>query len=397
MEEGSKININATGQLELFNSYLTGCGNIWHGLAVSAGGTVMAENNRIEDALYGMYLESESSIHCAYNDFVNNFIGISVGSPFESDQFNIVVNQIGHIKGNLFFTETTLSDPMFGIPYYPSWPSTPAEIPYAKGFAAVYLAGSVSLNIGDPKAEGEGRNQIFNMRNGIIMRFSNSYIQGNDFYDFEGNVPNVYYHPILDINQAGIYADFTTNVVRNNTCTNLKIGYSGSWTVSRISDNIFDIFDDPADLEATRGIAVHGPQVFEVTDNQIINGYKGISIAIADELLMTKTGLSGAIPYEVNCTPPSPYQSPIISDHTAIAMHGVLTLYPNPVQDKLTVNALDPIMELVISGITGQVYQTIRPNAQRFNIDLNGLLNGLYIIISHLENNIISQKSNVHR
>lgn len=51
MEEGSKININATGQLELFNSYLTGCGNIWHGLAVSAGGTVMAENNRIEDAL----------------------------------------------------------------------------------------------------------------------------------------------------------------------------------------------------------------------------------------------------------------------------------------------------------------------------------------------------------
>lgn len=290
MEESSMIRVEA--DLSMTNCYLSGCGDMWQGIETKGQVYLHSYYSFIEDANIGMKLSGLAGMVCFGTDFINNYIGIATANPFEEDTEDKLIHR-GQIWGCEFYTATTLPDPYPGHYYSPSWPTTPTETPYNQGFAAIYLSRTVGLNIGYDGAEGLDRNKIHDMRNGIILRDETvSNISGTDFYDFEGGFRRALPHPLLDLNQFAINMINVESDIRDNTMDNLMFGIFGLESSNTIQRNVVTLSTPSPGFGFTRGITLTRPQEAIITNNEIYEGMRGISIEdVANDFLIEDNDL----------------------------------------------------------------------------------------------------------
>lgn len=300
MEEKSQILVES--HLSIYNSFLSGCGDMWKGIETTdSEADLFIHNSTIQAAEFAVKLGSQPGFVSFYNRFIDNYVGIVIGGdPFEPDEFE---NQIHRclIWGCEFFTNTSLPDPYPGQYYYPSWPSTPTEIPYNQGFAAIYMSGTTGANIGYAYAEGADRNKIYQMRNGIILRNSVSDISGTDFYDFEGLIPPTVEEPILDLNQNSINMYRAFSRIEDNTMDNLMVGIAGNESTNTIFKNNLEISTPSPGYGFTRGITISNPQIITIDNNTITDGYRGIMVEnVTTDFLIKSNILDRTLPVVTN-------------------------------------------------------------------------------------------------
>jgi len=275
MEEKSKIRVE--DNLSMTNSYLSGCGDMWQGIHTVGQTYLHTYSSFIEDAEYGIKLSGLAGLVCIGTHFINDFIGIATASPFTTDTEDKVIHR-GEIRGCHFYTSTTLPDPYPGQDY-DNWPTTPAEIPYNQGFAAIYLSRTVGLNIGYADAEDPDRNKIHDMRNGIILRDKTvADISGTDYYNFEGGIARSLPDPLLDLNQHAIDMNHSVSIIRDNTMDNLMVGIFGMESANTMYRNEISLSTPSPGFGFTRGITLIRPQKAEIIQNIINEGMRGISI-----------------------------------------------------------------------------------------------------------------------
>ncbi|MBK8829956.1 MAG: T9SS type A sorting domain-containing protein [Saprospiraceae bacterium] len=277
METGSRIIANA--KLTIDECNIGTCDDLWRGIYVEGGSGIVVSNSILSGANIAIELEDESKYSIHDSEFVNNYIGISTGSPFDALLQGITVYpENGAILGCNFYTDSQVPDPYTGHYYFPSWPSNIA-IPYNQGYAALYISGSTGLDLGELGADLAERNVIYNMRNGVIARYSTTDILGTDFENFEGSVPKpAALSGLLNFNQRGISLESSVCHIEQDTFKNVMIGVHSSLRSSQvIVDNYMNIpIQSP--VAATRGIDIsHGNYIY-IAENKIFNGFKGIHI-----------------------------------------------------------------------------------------------------------------------
>ncbi len=217
MEAGSEILV--TTSLTIMNgTYISTCDTLWKGIRTSTFASLHALDSYIEGAEFAMRLAGYTTFECRNNRFIDNYIGISTGSPFEADQSEVLITQIGFLTGCKFYTEEGLPIPYIGQFYAPSWPTSPSLIPYDVGYAAMYLSGTSGLNFGNRNASNAGRNMVYNMRNGIISRFSFIDVYKSTFRNFQGSIPEimVLIQSLISTKQVLIYLN--PSQILNTTC-----------------------------------------------------------------------------------------------------------------------------------------------------------------------------------
>jgi len=280
MAGGSRIEVD--GQFNVDRCNIGTCDTLWRGIKVLSpdGNGITFTNSNISGANIAIELEDETSYFIQGNTFENNYIGISTGSPFEAVPSDITVFPgDGIILGCRFFTSTQLPPPYSGHFYYPSWPLI-ASIPYNQGYAALYIAGSTGLNLGQLNPNNANRNMIDSMRNGVIVRSATTRILGTDFENFVGSVSKIaLLGGHLDVNQTGIllYGNATCHI-EQDTFRNVMKGVRSTRSSQIIVDNFMNI-PILSPIEATRGIDIDQPVSTYIAENTIFNGYLGISVS----------------------------------------------------------------------------------------------------------------------
>ena len=277
MREGSEIVLDDDITIS-DNSFITGCGTMWKGIRTQEGTKLTITDSRIEGAEFGIKLESGSELICHDDDFVNNIIGISVGSPFNGDDDFAVISQESAITGCTFYTDGYLPDPYPGQYYYDEgWPDPNNGIVYNKGFAALYLENSRGVTLGS--TEGSARNEVYNMRNGVIVINSNCYVAGTDFHDFTGQFPFGSIHiGIRETNQVGVYSDHSVVNVEKNGMVGIMVGVWGTESSDFIANNGFHIYNGETGTDRTKGIHEVKPQSLSIINNKIYDGFTGIRL-----------------------------------------------------------------------------------------------------------------------
>lgn len=290
MDESSQIIVEST--LSVDESYISACDEMWKGIKAENDANLFVYNSTIESAEFGINFSSIIGFVCLYTAFVDDYIGISAGNPFTGLQRGTV--QRGQIWGCKFYTDNGLPDPYPGQYYYPSWPVVDG-IPYEVGFAAIFLDGFSGMNIAYPYAEGVDRNEIYEMRNGIVLRNTVANIYSSDFDDFEGDWSSALNVPLLDINQYGIYCYSSSSIIQDNVMTNVKDGIHGDLSAQTIDDN--EITPSVPMEILTRGISIRRPQKVDITSNFITNGNRGINMEeVTNKFLIDDNTLDRSIP-----------------------------------------------------------------------------------------------------
>jgi type IX secretion system substrate protein len=277
METGSSIEVTST--LTFYECNIGTCEDLWRGMFTNgSAGSITFLKSTISGAEIAIRLNDQADYYIVKSKFVNNYIGVATGSPFEAVPVGITVTpNETHILGCQFYTETQLPDPYPGQYYYPSWPSNIA-IPFNQGFAALYIVGCTGLDIGNLGATSATRNKIYNMRNGVIAINSNTNILGTDFKDFEGSFPKpAIFNTLLNYNQRGITLEGSVAHIEQDTIKNVMIGVHGTRSSQKIVNNYINIpIQSP--VGATRGIDLYQLQTTYIGDNKIYNGFMGISV-----------------------------------------------------------------------------------------------------------------------
>jgi len=62
------------------------------------------------------------------------------------------------------------------------------------------------------------------------------------------------------------------------------------------------------------------------------------------------------------------------------------TMFPNPVENKLTVSAKNEIKELSVVNILGQTIKTVTPNNRDYQLDISNLTSGIYFVKARVNN-----------
>ncbi len=77
---------------------------------------------------------------------------------------------------------------------------------------------------------------------------------------------------------------------------------------------------------------------------------------------------------------------------------GNVVIYPNPASDKITVVALENITRIDIASITGKIlYSYKNLSSKKYDININNINEGFYIVIIYTENGFASKKMQVIR
>lgn len=276
MEEGSRISVIA--DLSISDCYISGCGDMWQGIHSSGQIDIQTYDSTIEGAEFGIKLKTTAGLVCKTTHFINNYIGITTASPFETDGEDKVIHR-GEIEGCHFYTSGTLPDPYPGQFYYPAWPTTPSGVPYNQGFAAIYLSRTVGLDVGSEKATGTKRNKVHDMRNGVILRDRTvSHVGGTDFKDFEGTRVGNEMGLVRDLNQYAIHMNNVVSDIQKDSIKNVMVGIFGFQSANEILKNYISLSTPGSTYGATRGILLRGPQKANIIQNQLFEGMRGISI-----------------------------------------------------------------------------------------------------------------------
>lgn len=190
----ARIFVRPNSSLTLRNNYIHGCDYLWHSIAKSGSGTLLAEDNRIEDGLFALqfvgpgFTSNLPVARISNNTFNKNFISVSKGSNIGAE-----IN-FQAFSGNEFTCEdeTLLPSPN------PSLSFPPAS---SKSFAGVYLVvqGNTANLSGLPSAV---KNYFHHLQNGIIADGTNVIIKNARFSHIPVN--NDYANNVFGIGY-GIY------------------------------------------------------------------------------------------------------------------------------------------------------------------------------------------------
>jgi len=81
----------------------------------------------------------------------------------------------------------------------------------------------------------------------------------------------------------------------------------------------------------------------------------------------------------------------VIHDTTILGIEDLkftegFTMFPNPVENKLTVSAKNEIKELLVVNVLGQTVKTVTPNSRDYQLDLSNLTSGIYFVKARVNN-----------
>jgi hypothetical protein len=277
MRESSVIIVEADFSV-INGTHITGCGTMWQGIHTTGSGKVTLTDCIIEGAEFGVKLVNLQEIKCQNVQFIDDYIGISAGSPFDNDDSSIKILQDGLITGCTFYTDGYLPDPYPTQYYEGDWPPAQDGIIYRKMYAAVFMKNCVGLGIGDRTATGADWNEVYEARNGVIMINSNSYIAKTDFHGFTGQFPDglIQRPSFLRINQVAIYSDRTVARIEWNKTEDVMVGLWGQESSDYVTNNEFGIYNVGGGDANTKGIFEQRPQNLTIVNNRVYNGYRGI-------------------------------------------------------------------------------------------------------------------------
>jgi hypothetical protein len=193
----------------------------------------------------------------------------------------LTLKQAGPVIGCRFFTDSSLPTPYSGTYYESGWPVS-AIIPYDQSFAAVYVKGVTGFAFGvvGTVADPCDRNEIFDVRNGVLSRFGSTNISNSDFHDFTGSIlQNKSYLDSLDrdINQHAMHLFKANGDIFENTVDEVMVGFKSYNSMQKITGNVMDI-PETAPVSTTRAIEVTNPMGTSIMVNTLTNGYLGIAV-----------------------------------------------------------------------------------------------------------------------
>lgn len=277
MRESSVIIVEADFSV-INGTHITGCGTMWQGIHTTGSGKVTLTDCIIEGAEFGVKLVNLQEIKCQNVQFIDDYIGIAAGNPFDNDDSSIKILQDGQITGCTFYTDGYLPDPYPTQYYEGDWPPAQDGIIYRKMYAAVFMKNCVGLGIGDRTATGSDWNEVYEARNGVIMINSNSYIAKTDFHGFTGQFPDglIQRPSLLRINQVAIYSDRSVARIEWNKTEDVMVGLWGQESSDYVTENEFGIYNEDGGEANTKGIHEQRPQNLTIVYNKINNGYIGI-------------------------------------------------------------------------------------------------------------------------
>lgn len=281
MDPKSLIRVEATFSI-INGTHIGNCGNeLWQGIKTTGVGKLTLDDCIIQGANFGVELVNLQEFKCTNVDFIDDFVGITAGDPFDEDNDPITVLQDGQIYGCTFNTDgPSLPRPHIGHPYYnpeapPYWPLNNGGVEFDRMYAAVFMRNCSGLTIGGGIGLGANMNEVYDARNGIIIFNSHTYVIKTKFHDFTGQFPSPFIHDPT-INQVAIYSYRSHVNIRWNKIEEVHVGVWGIESTNLISKNEFRIFNGEGRVASTRGIHQERPQTLTIANNKIYNGHKGI-------------------------------------------------------------------------------------------------------------------------
>jgi PKD repeat protein len=179
MQPGAEIVVQNGSELDLIaiiaNNGIHGCEQMWQGITVLNGGSLIMNSVNIEDAQYAVEVNDGSTLDVTFTEFDRNYVGIYVPhSPGGSLQ---VVNQPFPLQKNSFTCSSSLLPPFVGQ----------SPNPGTISFAGIQL-NNVFFNVGSSSVP-TATNDFSLVKNGIVAE--NQSVVGvfnASFLNLEGTV-----------------------------------------------------------------------------------------------------------------------------------------------------------------------------------------------------------------
>lgn len=192
----ARIYVNPNASLFLRNNHIHGCDYLWHSISKAGKGTLLAENNLIEDGLYALtFLAANIGVNAPVarisdNLFNKNFIGVSASAPL-----------FGEINFQTFSANTFTCENETLLPSPNPLLSTPPALTKTfTGVQLVQLNNTANLS-GNPSSQ---KNNFEYIQNGIIADGTNIIVKNARF----NNIPvNNEYATFVFSNGRGIFAN----------------------------------------------------------------------------------------------------------------------------------------------------------------------------------------------
>ncbi len=92
MDAGSEIEVELNSQFVSNSNAYYGCTNMWRGITVANGGSLVFDGNLIRDAQYAIQPSDGTHLGVKNNTFENNYIGVFVAPPANPGDVNTITN-----------------------------------------------------------------------------------------------------------------------------------------------------------------------------------------------------------------------------------------------------------------------------------------------------------------
>lgn len=307
---------NSKSDLQILNSTLFGCSEMWGGIGVHAATSILIKNSIIKDAIVGVVLGAYSNSSFVDNQFINNYISIStpnlqtdltnIGSyPSDFlDQYNSPLYQtLGGVKGNTFKKEGTLlspfqnDEPLAGIfmekvsAFMIGSSGSTSQLNSFENLSNGIVGTFVNYDISNSKFKniGDQTNTIYGINNSGIILFglptqTGGFISTLNFTGL-GKDNNI---STFENCGTGILTDLSSGNIQNSKFKNVGIAtYLGGLGINKyVHDNYIDHFED-------RGIVIDifSTQHCEASNNRIVKNndvtneqFSAISMLINDDV-----------------------------------------------------------------------------------------------------------------
>jgi len=274
MMPGAEIVIKTGNTLEINNNtQIFGCDQLWKGITVEPGATLVIDGVTIEDAAYAVHLEGAQNTSITNSTFNNNLVGIYVDGANPGQSQKIIFDAF---SGNTFSGTGTLFPPAAGLSH------GPALTFGGKPFAGVWIEnnlGSVLHSMG---------NSFAGLSNGIYTRRTSLKVTGDSYSNIQEN------GYAAGISGYGIRAESGKTAGASVLRTFQQSGFGKQPT------------DPYSFLDCSKAIKVTGMAVDYIRDNAIRAG-KGIEVNVPPRKAFIESNLvqvGGSIGIELN--QPSP-------------------------------------------------------------------------------------------
>lgn len=167
MLPNSSINIKSGVSLQIDNSIIHGCTQLWNTINLESEAKLTLNQCTIEDALFGITANENPNLLIKNSHFHKNYIGIYYPEPEPWELLNC--NKTFLFSGNEFDCENaSLLYPLTG----------------QKSYAGVCIYSLASADL-----YGDNKNTFHHMRNGIVATNTNLTLHNAKFYNITDNLP----------------------------------------------------------------------------------------------------------------------------------------------------------------------------------------------------------------